>query len=44
MAQQYVEEADGLFRVSGTRVSLDSIVQAFVDCHSPETIAQFFPC
>lgn len=39
----YVEVVSGSYRVAGTRVSLDSIVYAFLDGDSPETIAQSFP-
>jgi len=30
MANQYVEQRDGCYYVSGTRVSLDSVVYAFL--------------
>jgi uncharacterized protein (DUF433 family) len=43
MPTDYVELTNGVYRVSGSRVSLDSIVSAFNDGHSPETIAQSFP-
>jgi uncharacterized protein (DUF433 family) len=39
----YVEQQDGSYMVSGTRVSLDSVVHAFVCGSSAETIAQAFP-
>jgi uncharacterized protein (DUF433 family) len=39
----YVEQRDGGYMVSGTRVSLDSVVHAFVSGASAETIAQAFP-
>ena len=39
----YVEQRDNTYVVSGTRVSLDSIVNAFVSGASAETIAQAFP-
>ena len=40
----YIEEhADGGYRVKGTRVSLDSLVYAFRNGQSPESIAQSFP-
>ena len=35
--------APGFFRVAGTRVSLDSIVYAFLSGQSAESIAQSFP-
>jgi len=43
MHTQYVEQHEGAYRVAGTRVSLDSLVYAFWDGKSPETIAQSFP-
>jgi uncharacterized protein (DUF433 family) len=43
MAREYVEQRDGGYWVSGSRVSLDSIVYAFLRGASPETIAQSFP-
>ena len=39
MENQYVEKHDGGYWVVGTRVSLDSVVLAFLDGLSPETIA-----
>jgi uncharacterized protein (DUF433 family) len=39
----YVEVINGCYRVTGKRVSLDSIVYAFLDGDSPEAIAQSFP-
>jgi uncharacterized protein (DUF433 family) len=43
MHTQYVEQHEGAYRVAGTKVSLDSLVYAFWDGKSPETIAQSFP-
>ena len=43
MHTQYVEQHEGAYRVAGSRVSLDSLVYAFWDGKSPETIAQSFP-
>ena len=44
MEKQYVEKRDGAYWIAGTRVSLDSIVFAFLDGLSPETIvAECFP-
>jgi uncharacterized protein (DUF433 family) len=43
MGTAYVEQRDGVYLVSGSRVSLDSIVYAFVSGQSAETIAQSFP-
>ena len=42
MAKEYIEERDGNYYVAGTRISLDSIVQAFRRGESPETICQNF--
>jgi len=42
MAQEYIEQRDGFLFVAGTRVSLDSIVHAFREGESPETILQNF--
>jgi uncharacterized protein (DUF433 family) len=39
----YVEQREGVYRVTGTRVSLDSIVYAFLDGHTAESIQQSFP-
>ena len=43
MGAEYVEQRDGVYRVAGTRVSLDSIVYAFISGQSAESIAQSFP-
>jgi uncharacterized protein (DUF433 family) len=44
MEKHYVEQHDAGYWVSGTRVSLDSIVFAFLDGLSPETIVgECFP-
>ncbi|MBI1747299.1 MAG: DUF433 domain-containing protein [Acidobacteria bacterium] len=44
MEKQYVEQRDRGYWVAGTRVSLDSIVFAFLDGLSSETIvAECFP-
>ena len=44
MEKRYVEQHDAGYRVAGTRVSLDSIVFAFLDGLSPATIvAECFP-
>ncbi len=39
----YVDKHQDCYRITGTRVSLDSIVYAFLDGDSPETIAHSFP-
>ena len=43
MSTVYVEQREGGYRVAGTRVSLDSIVYAFISGQSAESIAQSFP-
>ena len=43
MSNQYVEQRDEGYWVAGTRVSLDSIVYAFLDGQTAESIAQSFP-
>ena len=43
MSSDYVEQYDGVYMVSGSRVSLDSIVHAFLSGQSAESIAQAFP-
>jgi uncharacterized protein (DUF433 family) len=43
MSPQYVVRREGAYYVSGTRVSLDSIVYAFVAGQTTESIAQAFP-
>jgi len=43
MAKEYVEQRGGGFFVAGTRVSLDSVVYAFLRGESPEGIAESFP-
>ena len=39
----YVEYHDGVYRVAGTRVALDSIVRRFWEGDAPEAIVQSFP-
>lgn len=43
MNKAYIEFRDEGYWVAGTRVSLDSIVYAFLDGQTPESIAQSFP-
>src|SRR5271155_313822 len=43
MAKDYVEERSGAYFIVGTRVSLDSVVHAFLRGESPEGIAESFP-
>jgi uncharacterized protein (DUF433 family) len=42
-AESYVEQRDGGYWVTGTRVSLDSLVYAFREGHTAESMAQSFP-
>ena len=41
--RSYVVKRNGAYRINGTRVSLDSIVYAFRDGQSPESILISFP-
>jgi uncharacterized protein (DUF433 family) len=41
--KDYIEKDDGDYRIAGTRVSLDSVVYAFREGQSPESIVQSFP-
>jgi uncharacterized protein (DUF433 family) len=43
MAKEYVEQRNGGYYVAGTRISLDSVVYAFLRGESPEGIAESFP-
>jgi uncharacterized protein (DUF433 family) len=43
MGNQYVENRDGGYCISGTRVSLDSVVYSFLRGESPEGIVESFP-
>jgi len=43
MTKDYVEYHEGGYRIAGTRVSLDSVVYAFLAGQSAESIAQSFP-
>jgi len=43
MKRDYVEERDGGYWIRGRRVSLDSIVYAFLRGAPPESIAHSFP-
>jgi uncharacterized protein (DUF433 family) len=43
MTKEYVERREGGYWITGTRVSLDSIVYAFLRGAAPETVAQSFP-
>jgi uncharacterized protein (DUF433 family) len=43
MSKEYVEERSGALYISGTRVSLASVVLQFREGAAPETILQTFP-
>ena len=43
MAKPYVEQREDVYWVAGTRVSLDSIVYAFLEEQTAESIARSFP-
>jgi len=43
VTKEYVEKREGAYRICGTRVSLDSIVYAFLRGAAPESIALSFP-
>lgn len=43
MTKGYIEKRQGGYYVAGTRVSLDSVVYAFLRGESPEGIADSFP-
>ncbi len=43
MSNAYVEQVEGSYRIAGTRVSLDSVVHAFLRGQTAESIGQSFP-
>ena len=43
MTKDYVEQREGGFYISGSRVSLASVVHAFLRGESPEDIADAYP-
>lgn len=43
LAKPYIEQRDKGFWIEETRISLDSVVHAFLNGESPESIAQNFP-
>jgi uncharacterized protein (DUF433 family) len=43
MVREYVERRNGGYFINGSRVSLDSVVYAFLRGESPEGIAESFP-
>jgi len=42
MVSEHIEQREGVYYVPGTRISLDSIVYAFREGCSPETIREDF--
>src|SRR6266540_5052597 len=43
MSKDYVTNVNGAYRITGTRVSLDSVVYSFLNGVSPESIVDSFP-
>lgn len=43
MARDYIENREDGYWIAGTRISLDSVVYAFLRGAAPESIAQSFP-
>jgi uncharacterized protein (DUF433 family) len=43
MSKDYVTQVDGAYRITGTRISLDSVVYAFLNGQTPESIVESFP-
>ena len=43
MSREYVSKTNGAYRLTGTRVSLDSVVYAWHNGLSPESIVDDFP-
>ena len=43
MAKEYVTLQEGTYRIDGTRVSLDSVVYAWLNGLSPESIIDSYP-
>ena len=43
LTKRYIEQRDRGYWLEGTRISLDSVVYAFLNGDSPESIAQNFP-
>ena len=43
MSKAYVTKVKNAYRISGMRVSLDSVVYAFLNGQSPESIVDSFP-
>jgi uncharacterized protein (DUF433 family) len=42
MSSEYIQQRDGVYFITGTRVSLDSVVYAFREGCSPESIREDF--
>ncbi|MEP7340809.1 MAG: DUF433 domain-containing protein [Acidobacteriota bacterium] len=43
MNKEYVIKVEGAYRITDSRVSLDSVVYAWCDGNSPESITEMFP-
>jgi uncharacterized protein (DUF433 family) len=43
MSENYVTQVNGAYRITGTRGLLDSVVYAFLNGVSPESIVDSFP-
>ena len=43
MAREYIEKRNGGYYLTGSRVSLESVIYPFLDGASPETIVDDFP-
>ena len=43
MSKDYVTQIDDAYRITGTRISLDSVVYAFLNGQTPESIVDSFP-
>src|SRR5256885_2563566 len=43
MNKEYVVQDEGIYRIAGTRISLDSVAYAFRRGASPESIQRSFP-
>ena len=43
LAKPYIEQRDTGYWITGTRISLDSVVLSYLNGESPENVAQNFP-
>ena len=43
MSKEYIKNIEGMYKIAGSRVSLDSIVYAYWNGQTAESIAQSFP-